>query len=135
VWSGEVVLVTSNGSFDVALQKAAMIARDTGKPVPIVVVPKIILENGAPRPDSVPVDVEKEFGADADGAGLYVTVHEGKIIVTQNGKQFNLGGGESGFSNGQELFKLSSMPNFMGISDQNNNPNPSENPNGCVVTP
>jgi hypothetical protein len=135
VWSGAVVLVTPNGSFDVALQKAAMIARDTGKPVPIVVVPKIILENGAPRPDSVPVDVEKEFGADADGAGLYVTVHEGKIIVTQNGKQFNLGGGESGFSNGQELFKLSSMPNFMGISDQNNNPNPSENPNGCVVTP
>jgi hypothetical protein len=134
VWSGAVVLVTPNGSFDVALQQAAMIARDTGKPVPIVVVPKIILENGAPRPDSIPVDMEKEFG-DAQDGGLYVTVHEGKIIVTQNGKQYSLGSGESGFSNGQELFKLSSMPNFMGISDQNNNPNPTENPNGCVVTP
>lgn len=135
VWSGAVVLVTANGSFNVALQQAAIIARDTGKPVPIVIVPKIILENGAPRPDSIPVDMDKEFGVDADGGGLYVSVHEGKIILTQNGKQYNLGGGESGFSNGQELFKLSSMPDFMSISDQNSNPNPSENPNGCVVTP
>jgi hypothetical protein len=135
VWSGAVVLITPNGSFNVALQQAAIIARDTGKPVPIVVVPKIILENGAPRPDSIPVDMDKEFNSDADGGGLYVTVHEGKIILTQNGKQFSLGSGESGFSNGQELFKLSSMPHFMGISDQNSNPNPSENPNGCVVTP
>ncbi len=134
VWSGAVVLITPNGSFGVALQQAAMIARDTGKPVPILQVPKVILENGVPRPDSVPVDMEKEFG-DAQDGGLYVTVHEGKIILTQNGKQYNLGSGESGFSNGQELFKLSSMPNFMGISDQNNNPNPTENPNGCVVTP
>jgi hypothetical protein len=134
VWSGAVVLVTPNGSFEVALQQAAMIARDTGKPVQIKVVPKIILENGTPRPDSVPVDMDKEFG-DADAGGLYVSVHEGKIIVTQNGKQYSLDSGESGFSNGQELFRLSSMPSFMGISDQNNNPNPTENPNGCVVTP
>lgn len=134
VWSGAVVLITPNGSFEVALQQAAMIARDTGKPVQIKVVPKIILENGAPRPDSIPVDMDKEFG-DAQGGGLYVSVHEGQIILSQNGKQYNLGSGESGFSNGQELFKLSSMPNFMGISDQGSNPNPSENPYGCVVTP
>ena len=31
VWSGAVVLITPNGSFEVALQQAAIIARDTGK--------------------------------------------------------------------------------------------------------
>jgi hypothetical protein len=137
VWSGAVVLVTPTGSFEVALQQAAIIARDTGKPVPIVVVPKVIMENGAPRPDSVPVDMDKEFnsGADAEGAGLYVTVHEGKIILTQDGKVLNLGAGESGFANKLDLMRLSNMPNFMGISDQNSNPNPGANPNGCVVSP
>jgi hypothetical protein len=137
VWAGAVVLITPNGSFEVALQQAAIIARETGKPVPIVVVPKIILENGAPRPDSIPVDMDKEFNSDADaeGAGLYVTVHEGKIILTQDGKVLNLGAGESGFANRQELLRLSNMPNFMGIPDQDSNPNPSANPNGCVVSP
>jgi hypothetical protein len=128
------VRITPNGSFDVALQQAAMIARDTGKPVQIRVVPKIILENGAPRPDSIPVDMDKEFG-DADGAGIYVSVHEGKILLTQNGKVYSLVGGESGFSNGQDLFRLSSMPIFMEIPDQNSNPNPGANPQGCVVAP
>jgi hypothetical protein len=134
VWAGAVVLITPKGSFDVALQKAAIIARDTGKPVPIVVVPRSILENGAPKPDSIPVDFDKEFNdSDAGGSGLYVTVHNGKIILTLNGKELNLGTGESGFANGQDLLRLSSMPGFMGGPDENSNPNPGENPKGCVV--
>ncbi|MBI5891232.1 MAG: FecR domain-containing protein [Nitrosomonadales bacterium] len=135
VWAGSVVLITPNGSFDVALQQAAMIARDTGKPVQIMVVPKAVLENGAPRPDSIPVDFEKEFGASGEGAGVYVTVHDGKIIVTLDGKVLNLGAGESGFASDEELMRLSSMPNFMGVPDQNSDPNPGANPNGCVVAP
>jgi hypothetical protein len=134
VWAGAVVLITPNGSFEVALQKAAMIARDTGKPVPILVVPKSILENGAPKPDSIPVDFDKEFNdADAEGAGLYVSVHNGKIILTLNGKELTLGTGESGFANDKDLLKLSSMPNFMGGLDETNDPNPSVNPKGCAV--
>jgi hypothetical protein len=134
VWSGAVVLITPNGSFEVALQKAAMIARDTGKPVPIVVIPKSILENGAPKPDSIPVDFDKEFNdADASGAGLYVTVHNGKIILMLNGKELILGTGESGFANDRDLLKLSSMPSFLGGFDENSDPNPSANPKGCSV--
>lgn len=140
VWAGSVALITPKGSFNVALQQAAIISRDTGKPVPVVVVPKIIIENGAPRPDSIPVDMKKEFDTDsnAGGAGLYVTVHDGQVIITQNGNSLNLGSGESGFANGQDLLRLSITPMFMrGSSDIRSldkiNPNPSVNPVGCVV--
>jgi hypothetical protein len=134
VWSGGVVLTTPAGAFNVALQKAVFIAKDTGKVMSFVTVPKVILENSAPRPDSIPVDMDKEFESDADGAaGLYVTVHNGKIILTQNGKVLNLGTGESGFANRQDLLRLSNMPAFMGAPDQNSDPNPGVNPNGCTV--
>lgn len=141
VWSGAVVLVTPKGNFDVALQQAAIIARDTGKPVPIVAIPKSIMENGAPRPDSVPVDFNKEFSADssAGGAGLYVTVHDGQVILKQDGKALNLGGGESGYSSGADMSRLSTTPSFMSGNGNANSwnsssRNPSVNPQGCVVT-
>lgn len=140
VWSGAVVFVTPQGSFDVALQQAAIIARETGKPVPLVVVPKAILENSAPRPDSVPVDMNKEFNTESSSGapGVYVTVHDGQVIVTQGGDSLNLGTGENGFANGQELLRLLNPPAFMnGTPDMQNldklNPNPSVNPVGCVV--
>ncbi|MFH0933579.1 MAG: FecR domain-containing protein [Pseudomonadota bacterium] len=133
VWSGAVVFITPDGSVDVALQQAAIIARATGKPVPIVVVPKSIIENGAPRPDSVPVDFEKEFGGDGtDGRGLYVSVHDGKVIVSLDGKQLELGTGENGFSRGADLLRLSRTPAFM-LDGGNDGDGGGGNPGGCVV--
>jgi hypothetical protein len=138
VWAGSVVLVTPQGSFAVALQQAAIIAGDTGKPVPILVIPKSIIENGAPRPDSIPVNVDKEFNTETGtgGAGLYVTVHDGQVILTLDGKILNLGEGENGFSNGTDLLRLSTTPWFMGGNaggNNNNSPNPGVNQKGCVV--
>ncbi len=137
VWSGAIVLATSQGSVNVAVQQAAIIARDTGRPVPLVTVPRVILENPAPRPDTVPVDINKEFNTESGtgDAGLYVTVHDGQVILTQDGQSLNLGRGENGFSNGLELLRLSRTPPFMGgdLSPPATTPNPSVNPKGCVV--
>jgi hypothetical protein len=139
VWSGAVVLNTPKGSFDVGLQQAAIVSLDTGKPVPLMVVPKAIIDNPVPRPDSVPVDMNKAFGAQADdgGAGVYVTVHGGQVILNQNGASLNLGKGESGFANGKALTRLQNTPVFMKTMDVRSmdkiNPNPSVNPAGCVV--
>jgi hypothetical protein len=134
VWSGAVVLITPQGSFDVAIQKAAIIARETGKPVPIVTVPKSIIENDTPKPDSIPVDFDKEFNdTDEGNSGLYVTVHEGKVVVMQDGKELKLDRGETGFAHGKELRTLPSLPGFMDGSDENDDPNPSVNPQGCAV--
>lgn len=116
VWAGEVVLVTPGGSFIVAIQQAAIIARDTGKPVPILRIPAKVLDNPVPRPDSVPVDMDKTFGAEANAGdpGLYVTVHDGHVILTQADRTLDLGRGETGFANEQILSRLATTPAFMG---------------------
>ena len=135
VWSGEVVLVSPGGSFVVALQQAAIIARDTGKPIRIIAIPSSILDNTTPRPDSVPLDMEKLFGADSAGdAGLYVTVNDGNVIVTQGDQTLDLGTGESGFANGGLLMRLPNMPEFMGGNMQINGiTDPNTSPDGCMI--
>ncbi|MDZ4202524.1 MAG: FecR domain-containing protein [Gallionella sp.] len=142
VWAGEVVLVSPGGSFIVAIQQAAIIARDTGKPVPIQVIPRSIMENNAPKPDTIPGDVEKLFGAEASEGdpGLYVTVHDGHVILVQGENKIDLGRGETGFGNNEVLSRLASAPAFMSTGDSeinsgggNSNPNPSLNQGGCVV--
>jgi hypothetical protein len=116
VWAGEVLMVTPGGSFIVAIQQAAIIARDTGKPVQIIAIPPSVLDNNTPRPDSVPVDMIKEFGSEASGGdpGLYVTVHDGQVILTQGENELNLGRGETGFTDEQILARLAKTPDFMG---------------------
>lgn len=142
VWAGEVVLVSPGGSFVVAIQQAAIIARDTGKPVPIVAIPPSITDNPTPRPDSVPLDMEKLFGTEsnAGGPGLYVTVHDGHVILALGDRSLDLGRGETGFSSANALYRLAFPPAFMGGDMQINpqgvnmsSPNPSVNPGGCAV--
>jgi len=140
VWSGEVVLVSPGGSFTVALQQAAIIARDSGKPVRIIAIPPDIIDNNsAPRPDGVPVDMEKLFGGESnDGEpGLYVTVHDGNVIVTQGQESLDLGIGETGFASGEVLFRLANLPEFVSgnIQIDPNGSNPAMNPNGCTIAP
>ena len=115
VWQGEVLFVTPGGSFIVAINEAAIIARDTGKPVPIIAIPPGIRDNAAPRPDGIEVDdkVFEETQNEGD-PGLYVTVHDGQVILVRGDLQVNLGRGETGFSNEELVTRLSSMPGFMG---------------------
>ena len=115
VWAGEVVLVSPGGSFIVALQQAAIIARDTGKPVRIIAIPPAILDNNTPRPDSIPFDMNKLFGNDANdsAAGLYVTVHDGQVVLSMGDKTLDLFRGETGYSDSQILKLFSETPGFM----------------------
>lgn len=151
VWAGEVVLVSDCASPKdaagcpsqiVGLQQAAIIARDTGKPVQIKIIPQSILNNATPRPDSIQLDMQKLFGTQSNEGdpGLYVTVHDGNVILVQGDKSLNLGRGETGFSNQNMLARLASTPAFMGgesqINSEGGNPrssNPSMNPSGCAV--
>lgn len=142
VWAGEVALVTPGGSFIVAIQQAARIARDSGNPVPILAIPASVIDNATPRPDSIPLDMEQLFGtASNDGnPGLYVTVHDGHVILVLGDKTLDLGRGETGFSSAELLERLSSTPGFMGSDMQINarggnlnSSNPSMNPDGCEI--
>lgn len=138
VWAGEVALASPGGSFIVALQQAAIIARDTGKPIRLINVPRAIFDNQTPRPDSGPLDMKKLFDAESDAgdAGLYVTVHEGQVILAQGVNTLDLGSGETGFTNEQILARLATTPAFMG-GDMDINPGSSSGPgmnsNGCTI--
>jgi len=118
VWAGEVVLVSPGGSFVVALQQAAIIARDSGKPVGIIAIPPAITDNSTPRPDSIPLDMEKLFGTESDAGdpGLYVTVHEGHVVLSMGDRTLDIFRGETGFADSQLLKLLSNTPGFMGDS-------------------
>lgn len=138
VWDGEVLLVGPGGSYTVALNQAAIIARETGKPVRILTIPDAVEKNDAPRPDTVPVDIDKLFEeAEAGGdAGLYVTVHDGHVILARGDQQIDLGKGESGFSNEQILARLAATPGFMEDNKLENlelNDDSGGDPNGCVI--
>ena len=138
VWAGEVLLVGPGGSYTVAINQAAIIARKTGKPVRILTIPAAIEKNDAPRPDSVPVDIEKLFEeVESSGdAGLYVTVHDGHVIVAKGDQQIDLGKGESGFSNDQILARLAETPGFMQddrLENLEQHDDSGENQNGCVI--
>ncbi len=142
VWAGEVALVSPGGSFVVAIQQAAIIARDTGKPVPILAIPTGISNNPTPRPDNIPLDMQKLFGAElnAGDPGLYVTVHDGHVILVAGDKSLDLGRGETGFSNQEILVRLAATPSFMGRDMQinpdggsHNSSNPGMSQGGCAV--
>jgi len=140
VWQGEVVFAAGGSSFTVALNQAASLARETGKPIQIMSIPASIINNSAPRPDSVNVDLEKLFEeSNADGEpGLYVTVHDGQVILSKGDQKVDLGKGESGFTNDQLLTRLSSTPGFMGGGDMENIEGGNKsgiNGGGCVVVP
>lgn len=142
VWAGEVVLVSPGGSFIVAVLQAAIIARDTGKPVPIVAIPTGISNNPTPRPDSIPLDMEKLFGTESNAGspGLYVTVHDGHVILVLGDKSLDMGRGETGFSSQDILARLAATPSFMGKDMQinpdggnHNSSNPGMSQSGCAV--
>lgn len=142
VWAGEVALVTPGGSFIVAIQQAAIIARDSGRPVPIIAIPSGIIDNSLPRPDSIPLDMDNLFGSgeNAGEPGLYVTVQDGHVILVAGNRTLDLGRGETGFSGAGLLERLSSTPGFMArdmqinsLGGNSNRNNPGNNPDGCAV--
>lgn len=137
VWAGEVTFDSPIGSIIVAVQQAAIIARDTGKPVTII-APSSITDNKAPRPDTLPFD-DKLFSSEAnDGEpGLYVTVNDGHVVLMQGDKSLDLGRGETGFSNEFVLSRLSTAPGFMSRDNPQLNSRSSRMPgmggNSCSV--
>lgn len=143
VWQGEVVFVAKGESFTVALNQAAQIAKTTGQPVAIRTIPSGVLNNTAPKPDSVSVDMDKTFEESASEGepGLYVTVHDGQVILSKGDQKVDLGKGESGFTNEQLLTRLSSTPGFMGADnkldniEKNGDNKAGINGGGCVVVP
>ena len=132
VWSGQVALNMGNATQLVSVGQAAIIGHDL-KPIPVIKIPASILQNKTLRPDGVKVDMQKEFESETKPApttppaatppgktggkaepGVYVTVHDGQVIMTQaSGETLGVGKGQTGFANDKILTKLLSTPKFM----------------------
>lgn len=142
VWVGEIELSSPNGSTIVAKDQAAIIVRESGKPAMIEIVPASIKNNAAPRPDSIPVDVEKLFEERASEGepGFYVTVHDGLVVLSKGDEHLDLGRGETGYASDDVLARLTETPAFMrndnrldSIENKSKISNPGLNLNDCAV--
>lgn len=81
-------------------------------------IPEFIRVNSAPRPDTVPVNLQQLFGTHAGelaAPGLYVFVRDGHVSITQDGRVIDLGGGEAGYADpvGKLVVRLVTPPPFL----------------------
>ncbi len=121
VWQGSVEL--GSGCVDgicammqlVDLQQAAIIEQGSGQPVLLKVVPPGITDNPMPLPNTVQFNMEQVFGTDSnlEEAGLYVTVHDGHVVLFKDAKVLDIYRDETGYANESELLLLSRTPGFM----------------------
>jgi hypothetical protein len=59
--------------------------------------------------------MEKLFGTEAEGdPGVYVTVHDGQVVLTLGAKSLDLFRGDTGFADSHFLKLLSKTPEFLG---------------------
>jgi hypothetical protein len=157
VWAGQVALSTTTASQLVGVGQAAILGRDL-KPVPVTTIPSGVIQNKTPRPDAVKVDLLKEFENDNKSTppatppaksggkaepGVYVTVHDGQVILAQSNQTLNVGKGQTGFANDKFITRLPTIPKFFGgdkqfdskgvIAGASNKTAFGATQNGCVV--
>lgn len=94
-------------------------------------------------PPAVPAnEPPADAGPQPAAPGLYVTVHDGEVIMTQADNALSLVSGQTGFAGPTVLILLPATPSFMNVDMQinlesgaggSNSPNPSLNQGGCVV--
>jgi hypothetical protein len=82
-------------------------------------VPGFLKDSPLPQPEDIPADMPQLFGQDGSGyrePGLYVSVKEGKVELTQaSGESMLLQKGEAGYAGvrGESLVRLGSDPEFV----------------------
>jgi hypothetical protein len=110
VWSGEIDVFTQDKSYSIKENSAAFL---TGNAPPIMLPepPQFLRDNPFPKPDSIKVEPEQEFGQDKPDTGLYVSVYAGEVAV----EDVRLQQGEASYTNDQQqqTARLDSIPLFM----------------------
>jgi hypothetical protein len=115
---GSVVAELADCRYAVETQQSVLIKPDDAHPIRLAGKPAFMVDD-APRPDEVIVDFENYFGVEAEEGkpGLFVSVREGHVVLSNDTGQIDLGAGESGFvdSGSGEISRLGQVPGFMGF--------------------
>jgi hypothetical protein len=118
-WEGKTELRSGKSKLLVEAGVAGYVDGPGSAPQQLSAVPPFMLNNEMPRPDKVPVDMDKLFGANGETAidpGLYVNVKDGRIVITQAGESREFGPGESGYMSGKQgegVQLLNTSPDFI----------------------
>lgn len=116
-WKGTIFVKNQAGVFTVNEGESANTTSSTLPAQPLQSLPQFFQDPPAPRPDTVPVDMQRLFPNQQDTAepGMYVHVFEGAVdFNTPMGAQL-LNRGETGFlgPEGTRLERLSIPPSFI----------------------
>ncbi|MBL8484137.1 MAG: FecR domain-containing protein [Rhodocyclaceae bacterium] len=115
-WDGQTEIQAGGTTTLVAAGAAAVVSEPGKAPQMLTDVPAFLKNNEAPRPDQVPVDAGTLFGAaDAPGgAGLFVSVVDGQVVLTRGGDVREFQRGEAAFAGTEGSIRLlQSSPAFM----------------------
>ncbi|MBU0987657.1 MAG: FecR family protein [Proteobacteria bacterium] len=105
VWDGTVELKPEKGKILVLNQDQAAYMPKDGKPTLLPATPAFMLDNPAPRPDRLEIDMQNLFGAKEIGtapAGLYVSVYDGHVTLENDAGSIELGRDEAGYASSQD---------------------------------
>ncbi|MEN9539247.1 MAG: hypothetical protein RLZZ126_1482 [Pseudomonadota bacterium] len=115
--SGEITLAGADGrEVSIPAGQAGVVPGAQGSARGLPAVPGALGTLDTPAPETVPVNLERDFGtatAPADNNGFFLMVREGKVVVAQAGQSLQVDAGESAFAApGQSLapVKLSTPP-------------------------
>ena len=99
-WDGQTELQAGGGTLPLAAGAAAFVSEPGKKPQLLDGLPAFMRDNATPRPDTVPVDMESLFGSSDQSAqpGLYVSVLDGRVLLSQGANLRELQQGEAGFA-------------------------------------
>ncbi len=118
-WEGEVVLETESGqSLSIMPGETFLYAGGAAIPLQLTAPPAIMLDSPGPRPDQEPVDMEQLFDStESTGTdpGLYVSVYDGDIVLSNEYGEVYIGKGEAGFAGFEpgSPVRLAAQPLFL----------------------
>jgi hypothetical protein len=114
VSEGRIAVTNPSGTTEVGVGQTAYVDGPTALPGLLTLPIQLPLEDGAPSPATLPL-FDAIPAAAADGEGLFVLVHDGRIALTQGGQSIEVGKGESAFAgaDGTTLQQLDSAPDFL----------------------
>ncbi len=118
VWDGAVNLAGGGKEVLVEKERAAVFNPRAAAPESLAAVPAFFVDERSPRPDRVPVDFSRLFGAvrmDDHPAGLYVGVRSGAVRMTVGTESVDLGPFEAGYlgEGGNVPVRMEPLPGFL----------------------
>ncbi len=117
VWQGSIETKNNAGTTEIKQNQIIFLAGMNAKPSFLKAVPDFMRFNPELRPDKIQVDMKNMFGTSERSEkppGLYVTVYDGHVTLENEKGSIDLGKGEAGYSDPQqlEITRLPQQPLF-----------------------